>query len=743
MELHVVGKPLPRVDSLPKVTGQAVYAGDLKVKGMLYARVLRSPVPHAIVKNLDTAKAKTAAGVVAVLTAKDIPGPNRHGIFLKDEPLLVEDRVRKVGDPLALVIAESEEAAAQALPLIVVEYEPLPLVGSINDVLTKDLPALHPEGNVRTVARIVRGDVQAAVGEAAAVVTRRYVTQMVEHAYLELEAAVAVFDGGVLTIYSCNQLPHFIRDEVAANLNLKQSQVRVVQTVTGGGFGGKQDSSLSCLVALGALKTRRPVFMSYEREESFFTSTKRHPFQIEYTSAADREGRLLGVRVRIYGDTGAYTAFGHPTLQRAAIHATGPYAVPSVDIEASVVYTNNPSAGAMRGFGVPQITFAHETQMDLLAEALGLDRLEIRRRNFMQDGVVTATGQKLDASVGISQTFSAAVERAREIGLNPTGRGVGIACFWYGIGKTSMPNTSGAVVDMASDGSAIVLSGAADIGQGSNTALAQIAAEELGISLDDITIITADTGVCPNADASSASRQTFISGNAVRNAAKAVKQILLEEAPELAGASEAAEYNLGGGYLWRNGQRLDITVKQLAMACKKKGKALLSAGQYDPHVSMLDAQGQGRPYATYAFGTQIAEVQVDADTGRVEVSRVVAAHDVGQAINPLSVEGQIEGGIAMGLGYALSEEVVTRDGRILNPNFTDYLLPTFLDMPEMSSLIVEDNEPAGPFGAKGVGEPSLVPTAAAVANAVASALGRRFYQLPLTPERIVLSQQLE
>lgn len=413
----VVGQSCRRVDGRAKVLGRTRFAADLKFPGMLHARVLRSRIPHAVLRRLDTTAALAAPGIVAVYTAQDIPGENRVGIIVKDEPVLVADRIRRVGDALALVVGETEEAVRRALPLIKVDLEPLPPVFSALEALGEGAPKIHGESNIQSVTRVKRGDVETALMRAAVVVSRRYTTQMVEHAYLEPEAGVAAMEEGLLTLWVSTQNPHYDRREVARVLGIGQHRVRVVQTPTGGGFGGKLDLSVQCLLGLAVWKTGRPVRLVYQREESFVASPKRHPYIIDYTSACDGEGKLMAVKVRIIGDTGAYASYGPAVLKRAAMHATGPYEVPNVDVEAYCVYTNNPTAGAMRGFGVPQIAFAHESQMDLLAAALGLDPFSIRLRNCLRPGSFTATGQMLAASVGIEETIVRARARARELGM--------------------------------------------------------------------------------------------------------------------------------------------------------------------------------------------------------------------------------------------------------------------------------------------------------------------------------------
>ncbi|MFZ5648645.1 MAG: xanthine dehydrogenase family protein molybdopterin-binding subunit [Bacillota bacterium] len=737
--IPVIGQSCRRVDGVAKVKGKALFAADLKLKGSLHCRVLRSSVSHALLSRIDYSRALEVPGVVAVYTAADIPGENRVGIIIKDEPVLVEDRIRRAGDAMALVVAETEEALEEALGKIHVDYQPLPGLFSPISAMAEGAPSIHGKSNIQSKTRIATGDVESALAAAKVVVTRRYTTQMVEHAYLEPEAGVALMEDGVITLWVSTQNPHYDRRDVARVLGIGQHRVRVVQAPTGGGFGGKLDISVQCLLALAAFKTGRPVRMVYRREESFQSSPKRHPYIIDYTSACDAEGRLLAVKVKIIGDTGAYASYGPATLKRAAVHAAGPYRVPNALIESYCVYTNNPTAGAMRGFGVPQMAFAHETQMDLVAEALGIDPFTIRLRNCLKPGDTTVTGQRLSQSVGIRETIESAREKARELGMleKPAkNQGVGVGCMMYGIGNTGAPNPAGAFLDLLEDGTVLVLTGCADIGQGSSTVLAQMAAEEIGVDISDVVVVSGDTGVSPDAGATSASRQTYISGNAVCMAARQVREILVREAGEIL-ESGTENLQIKGGLVWRQGEKTPLTVKEVVSSCRKKGILTLGSGWFNPPTTGLDGAGQGVPYATYSFATQVAEVKVDEETGKVAVTRLVAAHDVGRAINPQSVEGQIEGGCLMGMGYAIMEEVKLSGGVISNPRYAEYLVPMSLDMPEIHAIIVEDPEITGPFGAKGVGEPALIPTAAAIANAISNALAARFYDLPLTPEKIV------
>lgn len=770
-QYRIVGQSVKKLDAVDKVLGKAQFAADIHFDGMLYAKVFRSTVPHGILRSLDVTGAEALPGVAVVLTGKDVPGANSTGMIVKDEPVLVKtnEKIRKIGDPLALVAAETEELAEQALELIRADIEVLPPVFDPVAAMAAGSPKLYADGNVLAVRKIRKGDTAAAFSQCAVVVEQEYRTQMVEHGYIEPEAGVARVDGDVVTIWVSTQNTHFDAKEVARNLGIGLDKVRVIQAATGGGFGGKLDISVQVHLGLLAMRTRRPVKLVYTRTESIINSSKRHPCTIKMKTGADKTGKLLAMECNIIGDTGAYASYGPGTLTRTAVHATGPYEISHVTVNAYTVYTNNPTAGAMRGFGVPQVAFAHETQMDMLAEKLGLSPLAIRWKNAFRPGSVTATGAELKQSIGIVQTLEKTEAAAKTMAdssfstrTSRKKRGTGIASMWYGIGNTGLPNPSGAYVNLLDDGTVLVLTGCADIGQGSDTALAQIVAEEFGIDLTDIRVVSADTGTTPDAGASSASRQTYISGNAVRLAAQEAKKVLIEMAASMLGVGPG-EVIVGHKVLsiradsaqsqfltdCQNECRLDLGLspkgngQSVALAdciaqCRMKGKLTLGHGWFNPDTTGLDPEtGQGIPYATYAFATQIAEVDVDTETGEIEVIRIIAAHDVGQAINPVNIEGQIEGGCTMGLGYALTEEIQVSEGKILTKNLATYLMPTALDVPEMYPLIVEEPEQSGPFGAKGVGEPTLIPTAAAIANAVYNAIGVRFTELPITPEKVL------
>ncbi|MHB8765117.1 MAG: xanthine dehydrogenase family protein molybdopterin-binding subunit [Deferrisomatales bacterium] len=738
---RAVGRPAPRLDALDKVLGRTRFAADLKLPGGLHLALARSTEAHARVRALRIGPALAVPGVVRVFTARDVPGENRFGIIrlTADQEMLVSDRVRCVGDPIALVAAETPEAAAEGARRVEVEYEPLPAILDPAQALAAGALDLHPKGNLCFEQRVLRGDVDAAFGRAAAVVEATYRTSAIEHAYLEPEAGVAYPEGGGVTVVCSTQNPHYDRDDLCRLLGLAPEAVRVIQAPTGGGFGGKLDLSVQPYLALATWLTGRPTRLVYSREESFLASAKRHPFVMKYRTAADAQGRLLAVEADLVADTGAYASYGLAVAMRAAVHAAGPYRVPSARIRSRAVYTNGPTAGAMRGFGTPQAAFGHESQMDRLAQALGLDPLELRLRNALGPGDTTVTGQVLGESVGLVECLRR-VGRVRDRwrrtcrGDRDRLRGLGVGAMFYGIGNTGVSNPSTAQVELGADGRFTLFTGAADLGQGSDQTLLTICAEALGVDPGDLGLVRGDTARTTSAGATSASRQTYISGGATLAAAARLRERLLREAEELL---EVPAHDLaidGGAVRSRSLPSHAVPLGRIAAALAARGEAARESSSFDPDTSALDhATGQGRPYATYAFAAQVAQVAVDRATAQVAVERLAAAHDVGRAICPPEVLGQIAGGTTMGVGMALMEEFTP--GR--DENLDTYLVPTMLDVPRLTPMFVESPEPTGPYGAKGVGEPALIPTAPAVVNAVAAACGARIDHLPANLERVL------
>jgi CO/xanthine dehydrogenase Mo-binding subunit len=547
---------------------------------------------------------------------------------------------------------------------------------------------------------------------------------------------------GTIVIFASTQNPHYDHSEVVSILGVEDEKVRIIQAATGGGFGSKLDLNVQGFIGLALYHLKRPVRYVYSREEAFLATAKRHPLTMIVKTGADSKGRLLAMRAQIICDTGAYASYGIAVASRSAVHATGPYEVENVDIEALCVYTNKPFSGAMRGFGAPQMAFAHESQMDLLAKELNMDPLDIRRVNIFKQGSETATGQKLTESVGILECLDAiqphyeeAMKNWRTADVSPFKRkGVGIGAMCYGIGNTGMRNPSTARVEMDTAGSVTLYTGCADIGQGSTTVIAQIVAETLGLETDAIQLIVGDTKYTTNAGATSASRQTYISGNAVKEAAEKLRELLMTGAVDVLKVGKFSLMLDSGFVADSNDNAKRVSFSKLATRAYKKGLPFVCQGYFDPETVPLDTEtGQGVPYSTYAFACHLAFVTVDTMTGEVSVEKIVAAHDVGKAIYPEGVIGQICGGVAMGVGFALMEDYMHGQ----TESMKDYFIPTCKDMPEVIPIIVESREPTGPFGAKGVGEPALIPTAPAILNAINDALGERIYSLPANLERVL------
>lgn len=707
-----IGQDITRVDALDKVLGTAAFAHDLKKNTMLFACVVRSSRPHAMIRKIDISAALALDGVVKVLSHKDIPGENLFGAIKKDQPFLAEGRVRYKGEAILVVVGVTEEIARKASGLVEIEYEDLEYIS--DPFLSMRSPILiHDGGNLLSHRKVIKGDAGKGFESSDVIVENTYSTTWIDHAYMETEAGIGYTDErGHIVVASSTQNIHYKMKEIARLLAIPPEQVRVVQATTGGGFGGKLDVTVEGYIALAVYHTKRPVVMRYTREESFLGQTKRHPLYIEYKTGARKDGSLTAVEVNIIGDTGPYISYGETVCLRAAVHATGPYEVPNVLVNSRMFYTNNPVSGAMRGFGVPQLALAHESQLDEIAQRIGMDPLDIRMKNALKRGSLTATSQVLNHSAGLLETLKSIEPFWRARHKQGTGSGFGLGCMYYGIGNTGISNPSSCYLTFTPEGRVEMHSGVCDIGQGSDTVLLQILCDALGMEEMGIDLVRGDTDTSLDAGSTSASRQTYISGMAVCDAAQKMR-----------------EYLEGQGYY--SGKPL----KDICREAAEKGLPVFN-GHFDPPTTAPDPEtSQGAPYATYAFATHMTEVHVDEVTGVCKAVKVHAAHDVGRAINVSNVKGQIYGGVAMGVGLALMEEFIP--GK--TESFDNYYLPTSMDMPEVEAIVVEDREPTGPFGAKGVGEPALIPQAAAIVNAIKDATGVRMRQLPCDIERLKLA----
>lgn len=751
--LSIVSTPAPRVDALDKVRGTAKYVDDLDFPGLLYCAVVTSAHPHAEIASVDTAEARSMPGVFAIATADDIPGENQIGVATPDQPLLAKHKARMMAERIALVAADSAENARAAGRKIRIAYRPLPTVTDVDAALADGAPLVHEKGNLLAKKQVIKGDMEAGWRQAKVVLERTYTTGYQEHAYLETNGIIAVPESeGMFTLYASAQCPFYIQKSVARVLGIDLASVRCIQTVTGGAFGGKEDypSEPAACAALMAHMTRRPVKLIYDRSEDMLWSSKRHPMKIAHRLGLDAGGKITACEVKLYCDAGAYNGLSAVVAERANATALGPYLVPNARVDTYVVYTNNLFGGAFRGFGSPQVTFAMESQLDEAAAALGISPAEIRRRNLLRVGDATATSQVLPESVGAIETLERAVARSdyeskrRELeAFNARSlhvkKGIGIGCCIYGCclhAGGQFLEGSGALLHVRADGSVNVAVGGTEIGQGAFTVVAQLAAEELGCALSSVRMVPVNTDLVPDSGPTVASRTTVMSGNAALDAARKVRAKMADVASQkLDVPSDKLIFRNGSVFL---GGVARATFRDIAKACYERKVNLTAEGWYaPPRKEWNEALGVGEAYSVYCFATQIAEVTVHLRSGRVKVDHVTAAHDVGKAINPAMLTGQVEGGIVQGLGYALMEELKVVDGRCLNPNFTDYLIPSALDAPTVETLLVELPFSRGPYGAKGVGEPSLIPIAAAVANAVSAACGHRFTHIPITPERLL------
>jgi CO/xanthine dehydrogenase Mo-binding subunit len=756
MPYNIVGTQQRRVDAWGKVTGRAKYAEDYNVAHQLTGRVLRARYPHARILRIDTSAAKQLPGVAAVLTARDIPGSKVFGVVTQNQYILAEDVTRYLGDGVALVAAVSGEVAEAALALIKVEYEPLPVVSDPEEAMMPDAPKIHGESNIFVHHKVRKGDINAGFGQADFVFERRFKTQHIEHSAIEPEAVLAEpgEQGGVRITGSIQNL-FSSRRSVAAALAIDLNKVQLIQSTLGGSFGGKDEvmTSMCCRAALLALATGAPVKMVNTREESMLESYKRHPYVLYYKWGAKNDGSIVAMEIRCIADGGAYASMSPFVTWRSVVQATGPYRCENVATDVFAVYTNNTYTGAMRGFGSPQVNFAIESMMDELGELVGKDPLEIRLQNCFTRGSVTATGQTLDQTVSLTQVLTEAAaasdfqnkwEKYRSAPDASKKRGIGLACSYRGVSLGAEgTDAAGVIVSVQTDGSVIISSGVTDMGQGAQAQMSHIAAEVLGISTDRIQFLNTNTSRVPDSGPTVASRGTIMGGSAAKKGAEIVRATLLEAGGVMKGLP-AGELSIKSGYLvkTKSGERL-ASFAELAAECFRQGKPLIGLGWHkSPKTSWDEERGQGDAYFTFVYGTNVAEVEVDTETGKTNVIDFVSAHEVGQAISRGGVEGQIFGGVAMGLGYGLLEDFELEDGIPAQLNFDEYLIPTSLDVPPIRAIVVENPDPAGPFGAKSIGEPATELAAPAIANAIFNATGKRLTELPASLERVLLGHSL-
>jgi xanthine dehydrogenase molybdenum-binding subunit len=744
-----VGRLVVRPDAVEKVTGAARFTDDLYFEGMLHARVKRAGVPHAILRKIDVSKAKALPGVVSVLTAEDVPGENSHGLVIYDWPVMVGvgERVRYVGDALAIVAAETRQIATQAIDLIEVEFELQPVIHDAVQARQPEAPALHPNGNLLKHIKVRKGDVSMGFAKSDIILEHTYHTAATDHAFMEPECSIAqVNSEGRMEIFVGSQIPYADRNQVARALGWPEERVHVIGQLMGGGFGGKEDVMGQIHAAMLALDSRRPVKLLFDRHESLLVHPKRHATQIKVKIGATRDGKLVAAETELYGDTGAYASLGEKVLTRATTHSSGPYEIEHAHADCYAMYTNNPPAGAFRGFGVTQSAFAIESTMEMLAEILHIDPVELRRKNALRVGSITNTGQELRESVGLMECIDKVDAEMRRLSNGnpfqpqPDADALHLVRSWgfaVGYKNTGLgggaPDKAGAEVELYEDGSLEVRTSSAELGQGLVTVLQLIVAEEFNLPAEKVRVLVMDTDRTPDGGPTTASRQTFVTGNAALHAARTLKQAI---ATTLAEKYDQPPENIRfiEGLAQVNGS--EVPLGDVVGIFREEGREPKALYEYWAPQTLPLGQG-GDMHFAFSFAAQAAEVEVNALTGEVRVLRVIVANDVGKAINPLGLQGQVEGGVMMGLGNALTEEFIVNDGIVFTDRLARYRMPSIVHTPEIISYIVEHPVSTGPHGAKGVGEIVSIPTTAAITNAIYNAVGVRIDRSPVDQAEII------
>ena len=748
-----VGSRMVKVDGKQKVTGEEIYSADYTPEDSLWLRAIRSPHPRAKFTLAQPEKVlKKYPGIIKILTADDVTGNNGFGIYphIKDQPVLAKDHVRFRGEAVVALIGERENVESVSEEDLGLTWEPLEAIRGCDAALSGKLEPVQSEivDNILAEGFLKKNDVEKAFAESFAVAEGVWTTSAVEHGYLEPEAGYATKIGQRLEIFVCTQSPYMDQTEVAQFLGIEPGQVRIIPSAVGGGFGGKLDISVQPLVALAAWILGRPVRSIYTRPESMVSTTKRHPVQMSARAGCSKDGKLTAYEYHGDFNTGAYASWGPTVADRVPVHCSGPYFVPNVLSQSRALLTNESPSGAFRGFGTPQAAIANDALLDVLAEKIGMDALEFRIKNALRKGDRTATNQLLENSVGQVECLESLKSRwvkwrkqAEDFNQNNKNvkRGVGCGSAWYGCGNTSLSNPSTIRVGINGEGKLTLYNGAMDIGQGTNTIMVQICADALGLPASQFEYVMGDTDLTADAGKTSASRQAFVSGKATQLAGEHLRGQIIQLAEASENATLYLEQNgsVGSGKLIVEDEAGEHVIVLADILPQTNGDVLTGEGTFDPPTTTLDENGQGSPYATYGFGAHIAEVEVDTLLGTTKVLRLAAAHDVGKTINPTQVEGQIQGGIAQGLGMALMEEYV----QCVSENLHDYLMPTVGDMPEIEIILIEDPEPLGPYGAKGIGEHALIPTAPAILAGIKHATGISIRHVPATPDRVFTALQ--
>ena len=754
-ETKYVGKRLIRTDSLAKVTGSAKYTGDvwMKRKDMLYAKAKFPPFGRAKIISIDTSKAEKLPGVIAVMTAKDLPGFNGYGGVIPDKPVIAEDMVRYEGDPVALVAAESKKIAEEAIELITVQYERVPAFDEPEDMVSPDAPLFFAEdnpfhkNNISDDQTLKKGDVDKAIEEADVVIDNWYRTPLVDHAYMEPDAAIAEVDPmqGGITIYSPQHAVQLAKRAMSDAFAMPQSKIRVISQVVGGGFGGKEDSTFDVSIIAGvlAIKTQRPVYYEFTRDEVFKNTGKRHPSHIHHILAAKKDGTVTGIKVEAFVDKGAYKSID-AIPSRIVQYAGGPYAIANAYCHSVSVFTDHPYGCAFRGLGSPQAHFAMECQMDELAQRLSMDPVELRRKNMLRDGDTTIWNQPMLEERGLGleecidrvtkdEKFNAPLDNSDPY----IKRGRGIACFMYGTGTGSITDGAHVMVQVQPDGSVNIGVSASELGQGFIIAMKQIAADTLGVTPDKVFLDYADSATSLEAGATVASRTTTLTGNAIVDGCNKLKERFKKVAAPMVGTGED-NLEFQDNMVFQKGNRNKaVSLSSVIKKAFASQVPLGTIGTWYPPMVYQDKFSQGDKMHAYAFGCQGVEVAVNTLTGEITVEDALLACDIGKAINPDTVEGQMEGGMGMAIGWSIMEEHFMKNGMMKNHTFHDFLIPTTKDLPTLRTIIVEHPNNLGPFGAKGVGEPPIVGMAPAIRNAVKNAVGITLNEIPMTPVRVM------
>lgn len=744
--MEEIGKSYKRIDALEKVLGQTKFLDDLPDENFLHAAPVYSGIPFGQILSIDFSKAKSYPDFVDFISAKDISGENQVGVIIEDQPLFADKIVRFVGDVIGLIVAKSPQNARDIAKLVEIKIEELSPYFTIDESRNATEIFLH-DSNLACEHQVIRGDIETGFTDADLIIEETFKTSVAEHYYLEPQGCIAFPKTDKMKLLGSLQCPFYIQKAVSRVLGIPLENVEVEQSPTGGAFGGKEDvpSELCARVAVAAQKLGKPVKMVYSRKEDVQLTSKRHPFQMRYKVGVSKSGKLLAAEILLEENAGAYATLSSVVSYRAAMQAMGPYKIPNVKVRSKSYYTNLPPNGAFRGFGSPQATFGHERIMDILAKKLGIDPVEFRMKNMLEVGDETMTGQKLTSSVGAKETLQNASERINNNIIQNNNNshyleGIGIASCHYGncLGAAGWHlDGAGVNIKIRKNGKISVAFGLVEMGQGAETVVAQMTAQALGVTTEIIEILPTSTIHVPDSGPSVASRNVVMTGNAIRNAAEELLPILKKVSAEILNCDQE-NIEIKNCFAKNLKSERKITFSEIAGYLHLNGMKTQSNGWW--HVPELDYDsetGTGEAYFTYSYATQIAKVRVDRLTGIVKVEKIWAAHDIGKAINPAGLQAQVEGGTAQGIGWALTENFKYEHGKAVTQNLSTYLIPTAQNTAKVETILVEDSEPLGPWGAKGIGEPAIIPTAAAIANAVSNATGIEFNEIPMTPENVL------